>query len=270
MEKLFVISSEDKDPTSNSNSDFICVFNDSSTQQVSRILVRECMVPNVFYNIRSESRFGKPNNVLTLYQGVDFGPLEIIVPQGQYTIDELMTTLTDLMNTEFSGRGTTVNIDFVEHQNVLKFTFSGSPNILNNRMTFDISSTMFNVLGIKENITTETVIVNGLEVEQIICPYSPDLSGINQVKIHSEQVSNGHGLDAGRAGTINLLETVSMHNVEYGSWGYKKNDNDMLCEIVYSEPQNLSRIRIVLRDNEGNKLDIGTKNMSVVLKAYFI
>ena len=44
----------------------------------------------------------------------------------------------------------------------------------------------------------------------------------------------------------------------------------MLCEIVYSEPQNLSRIRIVLRDNEGNKLDIGTKNMSVVLKAYFI
>ena len=87
--------------------------------------------------------------------------------------------------------------------------------------------------------------------------------------IHSEEVAETHGLDAWKKGYINLLETVSLHNVEFGSWGYKQNNDDELAEILYNDSKNLSRIRIVLRDNEGNRLDIGTKKMSVVLKAYF-
>ena len=264
MEKLIVISSEDKEPISESNSDFVCVFSDSSLQQVSRILVRECMVPNVFYNIRSESRYGRPNNRLVMYQGVNIGPFNIDMPQGQYNITEFMDELTIIINSNLLD-GCQVAINLVPQTNVLEFTFSGATTPINNSAVFESEgkSTMANVLGFKEEITTDSLY-------QITLPYSPDLSGINQVMIHCEQVSNGHGLDAGRKGTINLLETVSMHDVEYGSWGYKKNDNDMLSEIVYTEPQNLSRIRIVLRDNEGNKLDIGTKNMSVVLKAYLI
>ena len=259
MEKLIVISSEDKDPSSVSNSDFVVTFNDSFTQQVSKVLVREVMVPNCFYNIRGESKYGRPNNVLRFRQ-LDLGQawISIIIPTGQYNVTEFIKILQS--KTESILVSATVSIELQEHTDVLKFVFSG----IHKDVEFDGTSSMSDVIGFTKNM-----VANENNENTITIPYSPDLSGLNQVMIHSEEVAETHGLDAGKKGYINLLETVSLHNVEFGSWGYKQNNDDELAEILYNDSKNLSRIRIVLRDNEGNRLDIGTKKMSVVLKAYF-
>lgn len=261
MEKLIVISSEDKDSSSVSNSDFIVSFSDSFTQQVSKVLVKEVLVPNCFYNIRSESRFGRPNNELKFFQGSIIPYISATVPQGQYNVTEFMTELTTSLNSALQD-DCEVIITLEEKTNVLKFSFSGSGNPVNDYIRFVKDSSMSNVIGFINDVSTDSANI-------MYMPYTPDLSGLNQVMIHSEQVAETHGLDAGKKGYINLLETVSLHNVEFGSWGYKQNNDDEMSEILYTDNKNLSRIRITLRDNEGNKLDIGTKNMSVVLKAYF-
>ena len=160
-----------------------------------------------------------------------------------------------------------MEIELFERTNVLIFRPSGANTPLNNGFRFLGTSSMASVLGFITD-TNATLDANG--DNEIVMPYPPDLSGINQVFVHSREVGTNHGLDAGRqGGYINLVECVSLHNVGYGCWGYKQNNDDEMAEILYQENKNLERISIVLRDCYGNKLDIGTKNMYVILKIYF-
>jgi hypothetical protein len=54
----------------------------------------------------------------------------------------------------------------------------------------------------------------------------------------------------------------------FGGFAYRQNNDDELASIQYDQVRNLSRISIILRDNLGNKLNIGTHKMNVVLKCY--
>ena len=54
-----------KDRISGSNSDFEILFNDSACQQVVKVLVRDCFIPNLFYNINST------NNILEFKQNTE-------------------------------------------------------------------------------------------------------------------------------------------------------------------------------------------------------
>jgi hypothetical protein len=262
LEKLVTISSSDKNiDLSESNSDFTVILNERNLSQgVNRILIKECTVPNVFPNIRGIDYRSNQNNIFIINDGVVDIP--VLVPEGQYVIstlgvppaNDLLTVLKNLIDTAINP--VTVNITLDPITNKLNFTFSaGTYNFVDSTL-----SLLNDTLGITEPLPAPAISIDAQSL--------PDLSGLKNVYIHSKDIADLNGVDAG-FGLISLAEPVSLVDAPYGSYSYKKNNDDELASIVYDQPRNLSSIRIVLRDEKGNKLNIGTHIINIVFKAYF-
>jgi hypothetical protein len=254
LEKLVTISSSDKNiDLSESNSDFTVILNERNLSQgVNRILIKECTVPNVFPNIRGPDYRSNQNNIFIINDGVD---IPVIVPEGQYVIstlgtpppNDLLTVLKNLIDAAITP--TTVTITLNPITNKLNFTFSaGTYNFVDS--TFSLLNDSLGIIG---PLPAPAISIDAQSL--------PDF-------IHSKDIADLNGVDAG-FGLISLAEPVSLVDSPYGSYAYKKNDDDELAAIVYEQPRNLSSIRIVLRDEKGNKLDIGTHEINLVFKAYF-
>ena len=259
LEKLLVISSEDKDDPNSSNSDFNVTLKESYyTQNVLRVLVKEITVPNVFPNIRGSDYGSSQNNILNFNEPA---PLQVILPEGQYLINSSNPLLdfTSILETAMTSISVaTISVSYNELTNKIVFEVAndGSPNI-----TIPASTPMAKVLGITSDLT----------IPATATPTSPsglvDLSGYQNVYIHSKEIADTHGID-GDSGLIALVDDISLTNAPFGSYAYKGENDDELASIVYEDVRNLSRLRIVLRDNLGNKLPIGTHTMNVILKIY--
>ena len=267
LEKLVTISSSDKNvDLSESNSDFTVILNERNLSQgVNRILIKECTVPNVFPNIRSEANyFNSANNVLQLdVQGL--GVVAFVVPEGQYVIstlgvpppNDLLTVLKTLIDASIFPDTVTISLNPIT--NKLNFAF-GNPDYKFIENTPTTPSPLNDVLGI---VNATPAYTNNIDADGL-----PDLSGYKNIYIHSKDIADLNGVDAG-FGLISLAEPVSLVDTPYGSYAYKQNNDDELASIVFEQPRNLSSIRIVLRDEKGVKLDIGTHEMNIVFKAYF-
>jgi hypothetical protein len=260
-EKYIVISSDDKDPGSISNSNFKVTLRERyATQSIDRIIVREVIVPNAFYNISDGDPVkgnGPANNILIIDYTEIKQQISVSVPAGQYNILQLIATLQSAINTAISTYGASVVITRDDITNLLLFTFSNAGTF-----TFLSISPMAPVLGFISNVS---YIPTTLAIRM---PDPPDLSGINSVYIHSEALSDGSGIDASK-GIINLVESVSMATTAYGTFSYKQNSDTELCTINYTMPRNLNVIDIRLRDREGNLLNIGTKRLTLMVKMYY-
>lgn len=249
LEKLITISSDDKDADSNSNSDFFVSLKEKFyTQQIQRIMIKEATVPNCFYNLSDGVNNGKQNNVLD-YNDSKNAQTFTIMP-AQYNIDQFILALTD----GFASNTDVVVITQDELTQKLIFNFTQTTTIF-------ASSLIAPVLGLTENITCPAGVPTSPQ-------FPPDLSGINAVNIHSTAIGEAHGIDA-NTGLISLVERVSLHDIPYGSFGYKQNNDSDLATIYFEQPRNLNRIDIRLRDTQGKILNIGTKKMSLVIKVYF-
>jgi len=246
-EKLVVISSDDKDSDSVSNSNFKVTLRERyATQSIDRIVVKEVICPNAFYNISDGDTVkgnGPSNNILIIEHLELATQIPVSIPAGQYNILQLIATLQSAINTALAGYSITVTITRDDITNL-----STSP--------------MAPVLGFISNVsyipTTFTIKM----------PDPPDLSGINSVYIHSEALSDGSGIDASK-GIINLVESVSMATTAYGTFAYKQNMDTEFSTINYTMPRNLNVIDIRLRDREGNLLNIGTKRLTMMVKMYY-
>ena len=198
------------------------------------------------------------NNILNFNEPA---PLQVILPEGQYLINssDPLLDFTSIIDTAMNAISiATISVSYNELTNKIVFEVAndGSPNI-----TIPASTPMAKVLGI-----TEDLLVPGTAT-----PTSPsgqvDLSGYSNVYIHSKEVADVHGID-GDSGLIALVDPISLADAPFGSYAYKQENDDELASIVYEDARNLKRIRIVLRDNLGNKLPIGTHTMNIVLKIY--
>jgi hypothetical protein len=249
LEKLVTISSDDKDPDSVSNSNFQVTLRESYyTQNIIRILIKECTVPNCFYNLSDGTNNGKQNNLLTYNDSKNAQSFS--VTPAQYNVDQFITALI----AGFLSNGDVVVITQDELTQKLIFNFTQSTTLF-------VSSPMAPVLGITEDL----ICLAGVPTS---AQFPPDLSGVNAVNIHSAVLGESNGID-GNSGLINLLERVSLHDIPFGSFGYKQNNDNDLAMVTYAQPKNLQRIDIRLRDTQGNILNIGTKKMSIILKVYF-
>lgn len=250
-EKLIRITSNDKEVSQSvHNSNFIVYLKETyQTQNVKRILVKDILVPNVFYNVR-DGKNGSLNNVLN-FDEPGPGPLSITVPQGQYSTSTLIPVLETLMNLQLVSGTVAITQDSIS--GLLTFTFTGTTAFI------DSTSPMAPVLGI-----STTGVASGV----IVSDFPPALNGIQMVYVHSRDVADAHLIDAD-SGLISVVENVSFNNVPYGSYAHRQNSDDELALIDYTQPRNINKINIVLRDDLGNILDIGTKEMTVVLKAFF-
>jgi len=250
-EKLLVINSKDRND--GTNGAFTVLFNDSSCQQVLKVLVKDVWIPNLFYNINST------NNVLSLQQNAE-PTVFATVPQGQYTIDQLITVLKAQIDALLID-GAIVTITKNPYVFTLNFTFTGAGTPANNNVVLFADSLISDVIGLK----TTNVATNSINLEM---PFN--LKGVEYVQVHSPQIADSHGLDAGVSGYISLLESVSLAETPYGSIAYRQNSDDELAMILYEQPRNISRVSIVLRDESGTRLILpDNAYTTVILKIFF-
>ena len=249
LEKLITISSDDKDADSNSNSDFFVSLKERFyTQQIQRIMIKEATVPNCFYNLSDGVNNGKQNNVLD-YNDSKNAQTFTITP-AQYNIDQFILALV----AGFASNTDVVVITQDDLTQKLIFNFTQTTTLF-------VSSLMAPVLGITANLVCPAGVPTSPQ-------FPPDLSGINAVNIHSSALAEAHGIDS-NTGLISLVERVSLHDIPFGSFGYKMNNDSDLATIFYEQPRNLNRIDIRLRDTRGAILNIGTKKFTMVVKCYF-
>jgi len=258
-EKLIIISSEDRDASeSNTNSDFIVNLKERyNTQNIARVLVKSIQVPNVFYNVRSGSGApgsGTQNNTLLIQENGQ-PDATATIPEGQYTTTTLLTALDTAINAQLVGG-----------------TVATTQNALTQKLTFTFTSTTAKIYSNADGSTAADLIGIGTSsaiAASVVADSLPNLSGVNKVFVHSQDVALSHAID-GDSGLISAMDSLSFHNVAFGAMGYMQNPDAELALIDYSSKSiNLSRIRIVLRDNLGAKLDIGTSKMIVVLKVFY-
>jgi len=251
-EKLLVINSKDR--ISGSNSDFEVLFNDSSCQQVIKCLIKDCFIPNLFYNINSI------NNTLEFKQNAEANQI-VTVPVGQYSIDQLIVQLKASIDSKLID-GAIVTI--TKHPTLynLVFTFSGAVSPANNTITFfKDPSLICDVIGLTTDVGPSTV---------LSMPSPFNLKGVEYVQIHSPQVAEVHGLDGGASGYISLLETVSLAETGFGTIAHRQNNDDELAMLLYEQPRNISRVGIVLRDESGVRLQLpDNAYITVILKIFF-
>ena len=252
-EKILVINSKDK--SEGNNTDFVVNFSDSSVQQVIKVLCKDVFVPNLFYNVN------ELNNVLYFKQNAE-AIKSITIPVGQYNVDNLATELKTKLDAQLVF-GTTVVITRSSITYKYTFTFSGAVSPANNNVIFyQDTSTIRDVIGL---LQTTNPASNIIVMDTVF-----NLKGIEIVQVHSPDVGEMHGLDAGSTGYISLVETVSLATTPFGSVAHRQNNDDELAMILYEQPKNLSRIKITIRDEQGIKLTLpDNAHVSVMLKIFF-
>jgi hypothetical protein len=78
-----------------------------------------------------------------------------------------------------------------------------------------------------------------------------NLKGVEIVQVHSPEIGEMHGLDAGSTGYISLLETVSLATTPFGSVAHRQNNDDELAMILYEQPKNLSIVKNCIKRRTG-------------------
>ncbi len=254
-EKIIVINSRDK--ISGTNSNFTVQFNDSISQEVVKIIVKEVYIPNQFYNVENDGK--RKNNTLVLNQN-GAGDVSVTVPEGQYNIDTLIATLKALIDGILID-GAIVTITKNNTTNKLTFTFTGATIPANNNVSFVDTSLIKSLIGFDSTIPAGAI---------INMPYPWNLNQLQYVQVHSPELASTHGMDAGANTTINLLETVSLNSAGFGGVAYKQANDDELHEIIYDDQRVIQQVRIKLRDSDGNILSLpDNHHCSIMVKAYF-
>ncbi len=249
-EKIIVINSRDKIIGTNSN--FTVQFNDSISQEVLKILVKDVYVPNQFYNVDAD------NNTLDLNQN-SLGLVQAIIPEGQYNVLTLETALKTAIDAVLIG-SVTVAITKDDTTNKFTFTFSGGVPA-NDNVSFLDTSTIKELIGFNATIPENNIVT---------MPNPWNLNPLQYVQIHSQALASNHGMDAGANTTIGLLETVSLNEAPFGGVAHRQNNDDELAEIIYDDQRTLNQIDIKIRNASGKILELPENHhITIMVKAYF-
>ncbi len=249
-EKIIVINSRDK--ISGTNSNFTIQLQDSISQEVLKILVKDIFIPNQFYNVDAD------NNTLDLNQN-SLGVVQAIIPAGQYNIDALIVALKTAIDAVLIG-SVTVAITKNTNTNQLTFTFSGGLPA-NDNVSFVDTSTIKELIGFSATIPENNILT---------MPNPWNLNPLQYVQIHSQALASNHGLDGGANTTIGLLETVSLTETAFGGVAHRQNNDDELAEIIYDDQRALNQIDIKIRKASGKILTLPEKHhITVMINAYF-
>ena len=249
LPKLLVINSKDKDVSSISNSNFeIQAQEKYLLQGISRIVIVEATVPNLFANINDD------NNILDFKEAG--GPLlQAFLPVGQYNVTQLISALeSEIESLVTVGNVPTITLDPITNKLIINMSVTGLI-ILGN-------STIAEVIGL---IPGQDAVNVGL---QTLLPRIVNLSGLPVVYIHSKALSSSYGIDAGK-GLTNLVVPVPLNEASYGSYATLLPKDLAVSEIVYDSPRNITTLDIRLRDSQGKLLDIDNMHITLVVKIYF-
>lgn len=246
---LLRISAHDRtDRNLETNSDFTIDIRsqNSELKRVVAIQIVNVQIPNVFYNI--------PEGQNTF--DFDFGgPQTITLTPGQYDIDQLMDEFKKQMDTITGQVAGTTTHEFNDITKKLTFTTAVSISFNSSK-----DNPLAYKLGFGDNDSYTGITFEAPEIINIIGP--------NTVSVHSPDLSN-NVIDYGaRSGTVRMICEVPLDKPFGFMCYYRAQSSSDL--IKYKDKRSFNSIRMVLRDTEGRRLDIGNLDWSITVRCFYL
>jgi len=210
--------------------------------KVVSIVVKHASFPNVFYNINTTNNEFKYT--------VNASPIQTItVPEGQYTINDIMTYIENVWGAGIDGTIT-------QDPKTYKITFASDYAI---RL---VESSMLKVLGVPpEGVLTST---------PYTAPNVPQLQGVQQVFIKSSVLSKGTNFIDANTKQEQSIVIMIPNDVPWGSVKHYETTHDELDVINYESQNSLQEVDVQLVDGNGNELNLQGQDMSMILKVYYL
>ena len=252
MFKTVTITSKQKATGSVSNANFVVELKEQLySQSVNAIQLISVSCPNVFYNVRQSNNKFK-------FQALPAGvPTIITIPEGFYTTASLITQLTAQMLPFLAGNILTV----MQIPNDYRIKFSTDLGALT--IFDDIPNLINSSLGISSQQTSTGVAPNF----SLTCNSLPDLSGIDQIYIHSTTL--GYQKAIGVSGLTNTVCSLSFANTPFGNSATRLFESADASIIRFNAPKSIGTIDIRVRSVSGEILDLGANHITLEFRAFY-
>ena len=240
-----IINSKFRNVSSKSTSDFIYSLGESL--EVSDIAVKSVSMVNAEYNIK------EGHNTLIVNNGTtDFN---LVVPVGQYDINQLITEITTRLTAQYGG---THNI--ILQSTTKKLFFTNTPAL---RFLTDIKTSPVGfILGLGDDpfgYYPEFVQTS------FVAPFLPNLQGSNNYHISSATLGQGQGSLLKNNEKKPIILSV-LNNVDFGDvLSYEVNEIK-LNQRHFNRPTNIQDIDIKILDDDNEVVDLHGTNVEIVLQ----
>jgi hypothetical protein len=249
---LRIASSDQVSELSLNNSRFTVSLNETlNVQQIKGYSVLSVSFPNVFNNVREADLTSR---IVILTDGGG-GPIEQIIDldDGFYDIDDLSAVLKTKIDVLIAPD--TISIaPKSNYDSRLVFTVTGSTTISYKTE----QGKLHKLLGIDQDSTF---------LSTYTCDSMTKLQGTTNAYLHSKVLAQNNLLDAeGRIFSVAVSVPV---RAEFGGWVHWESNDEDLHSVMFESPRNLQRINIVIRNLDGDVLDIGQNELIVVLRVFY-
>jgi hypothetical protein len=250
---LITFNSQHRSNPSESTSKFtIDLGNQIETQNITSVQIKNFSFVNVHYNINQY------NNVFV----IDDGAIKkVTLPEGQYTIQEILDDLTLLL----SGVGITIVFSTNNKTGKISVDSCVPPCEF-----FDLKGSNVNWLGRDLGIVGNSGFVGTTTFTDL-----PDVSGLYQVNIHSRQLVHGSSIEVTTqfdSATNSFkrspfmgdcVKTIPVDKPFGFQMVYENSDQSDI--IHYDSTRNLKTIDIELRDTNNRNIDLQGTHTTITL-----
>ena len=245
-----------------SNSDFQqCYNNINANEGVTRVVMKSCDIPNVFYNIDNIGyNFTNTGNNKFVWINAANNYQITTIPRGQYTVQQLLAVINTAIYAAYTPNGSVSLILNPITQKIEIVNTSGQ--------SFGISislSTIAPDLGMLIDVpwtTSSSVLFTGF----------PNLAGIQEVYITSQKISDGSNMIVASNTMYPVILNVQM-SVPFGAFQHYETNHPEIDDIEYasiSQGTSIRQVDIQLRDRFGNILDLGGLPFNLIMKIYHV
>ncbi len=240
-----IINSKFRNVSSKSTSDFIYSLGESL--EVSDIAVKSVSMVNAEYNIKAG------HNILRVNDGTtDFN---LVVPTGQYDINQLITAITSALTTQYGGTHT-----ITLQSTTKKLFFTNTPAL---RFGTDLKTSPVGfILGLGDD---PFGYYPEFAQTAFVAPFLPNLQGSNNYHISSATLGQGQGSLLKNNEKKPIILSV-LNNVDFGDvLSYEVNEIK-LNQRHFNRPTNIQDIDIKILDDDNEVVDLHGTNVEIVLQ----
>ncbi len=244
-----IINSKFRNLSSKSTSDFIYSLGESL--EVSDIAIKSVSMVNAEYNIK------QGHNNLVVNDGTsDFN---LIVPVGQYNINQLITEITDQLTAQYGGTNT------ITLSSTTKKLFFSSTTPLRYGTDTKTSPLGF-ILGLgDEPNALSTTYFPEFPSPAFVTNYLPNLQGSNNYHISSATLGQGQGSLLKNNEKKPIILSV-LNNVDFGDVINYEVNEIKLNQRHFNRPTNIQDIDIKVLDHDNEVVDLHGTNIEIILQ----
>ena len=240
-----IINSKFRNVSSKSTSDFIYSLGESL--EVSDIAVKSVSMVNAEYNIKAG------HNTLVVNNGsTDFN---LVVPIGQYDINQLITAITSALTTQYGGTNTIIL------QSISKKLFFTSTQPL--RYSTDVNTSPVGyILGLGDEASSY---YPEFASSAFLAPFLPNLQGSNNYHISSATLGQGQGSLLKNNEKKPIIMSI-LNDVDFGDVISYEVNEIKLNQRHFNRPTNIQDIDIKILDDDNEVVDLNGTNVEIVLQ----